>query len=206
MFSEKRIAVICNAPIVDYPKIRQRILNYPRLIAVDGGLNHCDRMGLKPHLLLGDFDSADPAILSKFSSVPQIRHPEEKDQTDLELALAKVYDPQIEEIAVFGALNGRIDHALGNLILLTRYPGKMVLESENERVFVIDKSIEFASYLGQVISLIPLNGPAVGIQTKGLKWELDGRTLDKHFIGISNEATEQKVSISVEKGRSSVLY
>jgi thiamine pyrophosphokinase len=86
------------------------------------------------------------------------------------------------------------------LILLSRYPGKIFLESDNERLFVIDKHSKFSTNPGQQISLIPMNGPVTGVRTQGLKWELDGKTLDKQFIGISNEATKSQVSISVEKG------
>ena len=200
MFSHTRIALICGAPINDLVKIKKRISEFPVLIAVDGGANHCHELGLKPDLLIGDFDSAAPEVLKSFSQVPKKHFSKDKDQTDLELAAELAVHSQVEEVVVFGALQGRTDHLLGNLILLCRYPGKLFLESENERIFVIDGKTTFETTIGQQISLIPMNGPAQGIHTHGLKWELSGKTLDKHFIGISNESIESPIEISVQKG------
>ncbi|MBS0603717.1 MAG: thiamine diphosphokinase [Verrucomicrobia bacterium] len=200
MFKQSLIAIICSAPIADLASIKEKIIKYPVLIAVDGGVNYCYEMGLQPDLILGDLDSADPHLLKAFSDVPTKRFPRDKDETDLQLALEIAFHPAIEEIAVFGALGGRTDHTLGNLILLTRYPGKVFLETETERVFVVQRQAEFATEPGQTISLIPLNGPVRGITTEGLKWALKDGSLDKHFIGVSNEATGSKVSISVKDG------
>lgn len=200
MFAHTRLALICNAPIGTPKKTKERLATFPVLIAVDGGLNHCHALGLRPHLLVGDFDSADPELLKSYSDIPQKRHPREKDETDLELALTLLFQPHVEEITVFGALGNRTDHTLGNVILLSRYPGKLFLESDRERLFVIDQHVELAVRPGQFISLIPLNGPVKGVDTEGLKWPLKNATLDKQFIGISNEATGSQVTISVKEG------
>jgi thiamine pyrophosphokinase len=200
VFTHPRIAIICTAPIPDLIPIKERIVGYPILIAVDGGANHCHEMGLQPDLIIGDLDSVDPHVLRAFGEVPQKRYPTDKNETDLEYALELAMHPKIEEITVFGALGGRTDHTLGNLILLSRYPGKVFLETENERLFVIPKHVEIAVEPGQTISLIPLNGPVKGINTEGLKWALKDGTLDKNFIGVSNEATASKVAISVKEG------
>ncbi|MBI2810261.1 MAG: thiamine diphosphokinase [Candidatus Melainabacteria bacterium] len=193
-----RIALVSNAPLA--PSLKSRISKFPFLVAVDGGANHCREMGLTPDLILGDFDSIDPSTLNHFSGVPQEKHPQDKDKTDLELALERVFHPLVEEVVVFGALQGRTDHSLGNLILLSRYPGKLFFESEQERLFIIDRQVTLSLYIGQTLSLIPLNGPVKGINTQGLKWELREGALDKHFIGISNEALSTQVFISVKTG------
>jgi thiamine pyrophosphokinase len=200
MFPHTQIAFICNAPIENVSKVKEKIKNFPVLIAVDGGINHCYKLGIRPDLIVGDFDSADPTFLKDFNDIPQKRYSKDKDKTDLEIALELVYHANVETISIFGALGGRIDHTLGNLILLSRYPGKVFLEADNERLFVIDHQTEFATYPDQLISLIPLNGPVTGIDTKNLKWELKNGTLDKQFIGISNKALSQRVSISVRDG------
>ena len=200
MFTDTCIAIICNAPISDLAFVKEKIKVYPILVAVDGGTNHCYEMGLRPDLIIGDFDSIAPHVLEAFSDIPQKHYPTDKDKTDLELAIETVYHPQIEKICVFGALGGRADHTVGNLVLLSRYPGKVFFEDEKEILFVIGKRAELAVRPGQIISLIPLNGPANGIDTEGLKWPLKNGTLDKHFIGMCNEATASKVMISVKEG------
>lgn len=200
MFTHTLVALICTAPISDLSTIKEKIKEYPYLIAVDGGANHCYAMGIIPDLILGDFDSIQPKVLESFIDVPKQQYPSDKDKTDLELAIELVYHPGTEKITVFGALGGRTDHALGNLVLLSRYPGKVFLEGVNEILFVIPKQVELSLSIGQTLSLIPLNGPAKGIDTEGLKWPLKNGTLDKQFIGISNETTAEKVVISVKEG------
>lgn len=200
LFTSERIAVVCTAPLVNVAFVKEKIKKYSSLIAVDGGANHCYAMTLRPDLIIGDFDSIDSHVLETYSGVPQKRYPIDKDETDLELALELVFHPKIEKITVFGALGGRADHALGNLILLSRYPGKVFFETESEILFVIDKCTEISTKIGQEISLIPLNGPVKGIESEGLKWPLKGKTLDKHFIGMCNQATASKVILSVAEG------
>jgi thiamine pyrophosphokinase len=200
MFADTRIAAICNGPIENIAKIKEKIKKFSTLIAVDGGINHCSKLGIRPDLIVGDFDSADPTFLKDFGDIPEKRYPKDKDKTDLEIALELIFHANIEAISIFGALGGRTDHTLGNLILLSRYPGKVFLETDNERLFVIDQQAEIATYPSQLISLIPLNGPVTGIDTENLKWELKNGTLDKQFIGISNEALGQRIMISVKEG------
>lgn len=199
-FTQSRIAIICSAPIADLIYTKKRILTYSVLIAVDGGINHCHAMELVPNFILGDLDSANPEFLEVFKEVSTQRYPRDKDQTDLELALKLVVHDQIEEIGVFGALGDRTDHTLGNIILLSRYKCKIFLENEKERLFVIRGRTEIPTQPGQVISLIPINGPVQGITTQGLKWPLQNASLDKDFIGISNQATEAKVVVELAQG------
>ncbi len=196
MFQHTRIALICGAPVENLEKIKQRIAEFPCLIAVNGGMNHCRKLNIRPDLIIGDLDSADPNSLG---NIPIKRYPKDKDQTDLEIALGLISE-KAEEMTIFGALQGRTDHVLGNLILLSRYPGKVFLESEKERIFVIGEKASIPTYPGQIISLIPLNGPVKGIHAKELKWPLVNRTLDKQFISISNEALGTQVDISVAEG------
>jgi thiamine pyrophosphokinase len=200
MIPHKRIAVICSAPIGNISRLQEKIATFPVLIAVDGGINHCYKLNLHPDLIVGDFDSADLKILKNFDNVPQKIYPQDKDKTDLEIALELAYHAEAEEITIFGALGGRVDHTLGNLILLSRYPGVTFLETDDERIFVINHQAEIATYPGQLISLIPLNGPVKGINTEGVKWQLENAILDNQFISISNEALDYRVMISVKEG------
>ena len=60
------------------------------VIAVDGGGAVCIEAGVTPDIVLGDFDSLDPAALEwlRRVGVTVKAFPADKDQTDLELALA----------------------------------------------------------------------------------------------------------------------
>ena len=62
---------------------------YDYVIAVDKGLEFCYRAGIRPDEMLGDFDSADPAVRSYFEGleIPVQLYKPEKDQTDIENAM-----------------------------------------------------------------------------------------------------------------------
>lgn len=194
------IALVANGAIDDFARIAQRLRAYPYVIAIDGGLSSCHRMGIKPHLIVGDMDSVSQSLLDCYADVPLNRLDRNKDQTDLEVALQMANTEEVKQMAVFGGLNKRLDHTLGNVYLLRRYPGRMVLESETERVFAIRGSAEISSYPGQIISLIPLGRPTQQVSSEGLRWELQDACLDENYFSISNEATGNCVSITVGIG------
>lgn len=197
---KKTIALIANGLLDHDEALLSQLRSFPHLIAVDGGLNHCLKYGLKPELVIGDFDSATPAALAHFHDVPKVEFARDKDNTDLEIALDHIDKYKAEKIIVFGGLGGRVDHTLSNINLLSLYPGKLFLESAQETLFVINRSATLACHAGQTLSLIPLNGPVRGITTRGLKWELNKGALDKHFLGISNVALGATAYIEATHG------
>ena len=196
----EKIAVVANGAIEDYTQIAPFLEGYDQYIAVDGGLDHCVALGLTPSLLFGDMDSVTFEARKKFSHLKEVKFNREKDETDLELALNFLMKKDPKSITVFAGLGNRVDHSLFNLILLTRYPGKLFLETEEEILGAIDQTLEIETYKGQLFSLIPINGPVMGITTDGLKWQLKNKQLDKSFVGVSNEATGSSIYITVKEG------
>ena len=92
------------------------------LVAVDGGADALARVGLVPSLLVGDLDSISPEALADLRSrgVEVLDLPTAKDETDTEAALRLAIERGATRITVFNALGGpRLDHLLGNLLLLT---------------------------------------------------------------------------------------
>ncbi|MDE3045117.1 MAG: thiamine diphosphokinase [Verrucomicrobiota bacterium] len=196
----KSTALIANGHIGDPLQLLPLLKNYSRIVAVDGGLRYCKELGLTPHLILGDFDSASAALLEEYPTVLKLSFPKDKDQTDLELAIEHEFVEGASSLSLFGAWGERIDHSVTNLLLLSRYPGSIRLETEKEILFAIQGSVEISVFPGQTLSLLPVNGPARGITTKGLKWELNSGMLDYRFIGISNICLKDKVRISIREG------
>lgn len=194
------IAIVANG-IFDFAStIKKQLSSFSSVIAVDGGLRHCEALGITPNLIIGDFDSVTSELLNKFSHIEQKCYPTDKDKTDLEIAIEDAAYQKGAKISVFGAFGARMDHTLANAIIISRYPGNIFFETDQEIIFAIDKTVSLTCKIGQTISLIPLNGPAQGITTHGLKWELKNGVLDKNFVGISNVALKEKVTISVKKG------
>ncbi len=200
IISVEKIAVIANGSIDDYGLIKDILQDYDQFFAVDGGLNHCPNLEVQPTLLIGDMDSVDPMVQKEYPNLGTMTFQRDKNATDLELAIEFLVEKKPKSITIFSGIGDRIDHSITNLILITRYPGKVFLETEREIIGAIKDTLELTTTPGQTLSLIPLNGPVCGINSSGLKWELQDGTLDKNFVGISNEVVDSSICISVESG------
>ncbi len=178
------------------------------IIAADGGLHHCNRLGIIPHLVVGDFDSLDePELAALQASGTQLaRYDLRKDFTDLELALEHAQRNGASEALVFGALGGRWDQTLANLLL----PAAKTLSGLEIRLLDGDQEISLLrdgencrleGRPGDTLSLIPLTLEARGVVTQGLEYPLHRETLYLGATrGISNVFVEQQAYVSLEEG------
>jgi thiamine pyrophosphokinase len=203
---EKRAVLFINGELDNLQAMKAVLRESDLLVAVDGGLRYFAKMGLSPHLLIGDLDSVDPKdVLSvENTGTRVVRYPVEKDDTDLELALNLVIDEGYTAVRIAAALGGRIDHTLGNLFLLTR-PGLEKIDlrilGPGEEIFVIRQDSEITGKQGDTISLIPLDGPASGVTTQGLYYPLNGETLyPYHTRGISNVMLDARARVRLKEG------
>lgn len=194
------VALVANGAIHDPSLIAALIRKYDRCVAVDGGLIHCHSMHLRPDFMIGDFDSVAPKLLELYSDIPRKRFPTDKDFTDMELAIRSADEAGMKKIGIFGAMELRTDHAVANLHLMRRYGKKVVIETERETLFMITGKHKLSCHPGQTVSLIPLGSPAVGVTTRGLKWELTGATMDTNFISLSNICLEDFFDIEIAEG------
>lgn len=197
--NKKSVALVANGAIHDYALMAGLIRKYPLCVAVDGGLIHCHEMKICPDLIIGDFDSIPSDLLKRYQDVAIEQFSTDKDESDMELAIQAVNIDSIKNIGIFGALEKRLDHSLANLFLACRFPDKIVIETETESIFAINKAKIVACSPGQIVSLIPLS-VAKGVSTQGLKWELKNATLDKSFLSLSNVCLSPSFKISVAEG------
>ncbi len=196
----ERIAVIANGEVKDYDQLAPSIKGYDQYIAINGGLSHCVALGLTPLLLIGDMDSVDSEAKKKFPHTKELRFSRDKDETDLDLTLRFLMRKHPKSITIFAGFGKRVDFSLANLISLTRYPGKVFLETENEVLGVVDQTLDLSTHKGQTLSLIPINGLVTGVTTDGLKWNLKEERLEKTAMGVSNEAMGKSICITVKTG------
>lgn len=199
---EKKVVFFANGDFSD-KNLNINALKESYLVAVDRGLMHLDALGLRPSMMVGDFDSLDPHIREKYDGVPELRLKVDKDETDLEAAIHAVKDIPYEYGAILGGFGGRSDHLMGHLQILARQPCKLALESINAVIFAISPGqnlVKVRTTPGQTVSIYPLCGSASGVFSRGLKWELSDFTLDMHCFSQSNIALENEVEISVAQG------
>lgn len=176
------------------------------IIAVDGGIRHPRLLGFTPDILIGDLDSIDPVDLEWCQSqqVEIRKYPKEKNETDFELALDHAVGSVAGVVIVYGALGGRIDHALANIGLLSdpRYTDREIkIVSELETMFFIHRKAAITGKEGQILSLIPWGEQVTGVTTTGMEYPLKNETLYPYRSrGISNVVVSGSAIIEYKEG------
>jgi len=176
------------------------------VVAADSGVEHALALGRRVDLVIGDFDSADPAAVdaARTEGAEVRRYPAEKDQSDLELALRAARERGVRRVIVVGGSGGRLDHLLANVLLLAS-PTFADLEVEalvgDARVVVIHDHARLSGTPGDLCSLLAVGGPAHRVTTTGLRYRLDGEDLQPGSTrGLSNELAEPVATVSLEHG------
>ncbi len=180
-----------------------------RVIAADGGAASLERLGRQPDLLIGDLDSTDPSLVDRLTQagVKVEQHPADKEASDTELALLAAMQLGADEIVLLGAIGGdRLDHELANLLLLAdpalRGRRVRVVHAGNTvRIVHPDQPLALDGRIGDLVTLLPIGGEAIGVTTAGLRWPLDAATLHMgRSRGLSNEIVATPASVRLESG------
>ena len=171
------------------------------IIACDKGYEYCLQEGVRPDLLVGDFDSyrgAEP------EDVETVLLPYRKNDTDtlyaFRLALRKGY----RQISLYCAFGGRFDHQLANLqtaIYAAKRGCETYIYAGDEEVLVTDRNhILLNRKEGRHLSIFAAD-VCRGVSIKGAQYDLDNADLFNHFpIGVSNEFVSDVVSIEKKFG------
>ena len=200
-----RCLIFANGTLPDPAAARRLLRADDFILCADGGTRHALTLGLLPRVIIGDLDSATFDLEPLTQKGTQIfKYPNDKNETDLELALEYAIEQNYREIVIVAALGDRLDQTLGNLALLAN----IQLATLNIR---LDDGLESASFCrdqaevrgrrGDLVSLIPWGGDAHGVRTEGLRWPLSNETLRAHQTrGISNEMLGDVAHIQIESG------
>ena len=138
------------------------------VVCADGGADWALRERVEPVAIIGDMDSASPAARSAFSNV--IHQISEQDSTDFDKALRSIDAPLVLGVGFSGA---RIDHELGSLAVLARYPEKRcILISEDSITLLCPPKIALDLPPETPLSLFPM--AEVGCESSGLHWATTG--------------------------------
>jgi thiamine pyrophosphokinase len=105
---------------------------------------------------------------------------------------------------VLGGHGGRLDHLLGNALLLASpaYASAAVTAQMGAALLtVVWRSAVLTGPAGDLVSLVPLHGAAEGVTTTGLLYPLVREDLRPGSTrGISNELTQARAEVQVAHG------
>lgn len=172
------------------------------VIAADGGWLTCEKAGVKPQLLLGDFDS-----LGKVPDFARIeRFPVEKDDTDMMLAIKHGLELGHREFHIYGGLGGRrSDHSVANLqalAYLAHSGAQGWLYGDGERYTAIyNESITFPAQPRGILSVYCWGRDAEGVTISGAQYTLENGTLAADLpLAVSNHFCGNPITVSVRSG------
>ena len=174
------------------------------VIAADSGLDHAISIGASVDLIVGDLDSVSAASLAASTDTPIEQYPAKKARTDLELALDAAVRLNPDRVIVVGGHGGRVDHFLANALVIAS-PTLAACSVEwlcsDSHIYVVRDAVQLHETTGDIVSLIAIGGPATGVTTIGLEWNLDNETLEPFSArGISNTLMRPFCHIRVTGG------
>jgi thiamine pyrophosphokinase len=176
------------------------------VVAADVGVVEAERLGLSVDLLIGDLDSAPPHAAARVeaSGGRVDRHPADKDASDLELAVEAARRAGATEVLVVGGDGGRLDHLLANALLLAapRFADVRIDAILGDAsLHVIRERRELEGRSGELITLLPVGGPARGVRTTGLRYSLlDEELRPGSSRGLSNAFSAPRAEVVVLEG------
>jgi thiamine pyrophosphokinase len=201
-----RAIIFTNGEFADPESARQQLRPGDLIIAADGGTRHALTLGIAPNVVIGDLDSLSPdeQARAEATGAQVIRFSPRKDETDLELALLHAARAGAGEIVVLGALGGRLDQTIANVLLLAlpalRGIDVRIVEGAQEAFLVRDEALVHGQP-GDALSLIPLGGDALGVAAEGVEWPLRDETLRFGLTrGVSNILVGEQARVGVRKG------
>ena len=203
----KRCVIVGGAEIKRYDLVQKALREDDYFVFCDSGLKHMPGLGVKPDLIVGDFDSWD----NPHMEVETIVLPAEKDDTDTFFAAKEMVKRGFDTFLLVGVIGARLDHTLANLSIL------LMLDEADKDAKAIDDYSEMevisakAGKPGRAsiedsfsfFSLLNVTGTAEGITIRNAKYPLeDGRVDCSYQYAVSNEVLPGKIAeVSIAKGR-----
>ena len=140
------------------------------IIACDAGYRNCAPLHCKPHVIVGDFDTA-PCPQQEDDEIVVLPHV--KDDTDTEYAAKLAVQKGFDEVLLLGGLGGRrLEHTLANLCTglgLEKRGVRATLLDEYSRItFVMPgETRRYPKENYFFFSVFPMEGRAEGVSEHG---------------------------------------
>jgi len=194
--------VVLGAVDIDFP-VENYIRDTDFIICADRGWLNAKAHGIKPDMIVGDFDSSPQPqdIDADITVLPVV-----KDDTDTFYIARYIVEHGFTDVLLAGVIGGkRIEHTIANIQTLLYFAknhinatamdrSSQIMAIENGRVLLPDMQ-------GRFFSLFTMGDKAEGVSIKGAKYPLDNYTLTNFYpIGVSNEFIGEEVEISVTNG------
>lgn len=179
------------------------------IVACDAGYRNAARLGLRPDLIVGDFDSAPQPETDRETIVL----PHVKDDTDTQFAARWLVEHGYKEVILLGALGGaRIEHMFANVstgLYLALHGVKVILaDARSEMHYLLpEQELALERKDWMYLSVFALGEPMTGVTLQGVYYPLQDATLSEldYPLGTSNEFTEPVAHLRCTGGHGLVV-
>lgn len=179
------------------------------VVACDAGYRNAEKLGVRPDLIVGDFDSAPQPKTDRETIVL----PHVKDDTDTQFAARWLVEHGFEEVILLGALGGaRVEHMFANIstgLFLAVHGVQVVLaDAKSEMRYLLPErplALEHKDWM--YLSIFALGAPMTGVTLQGVYYPLQEATLSEmdYPLGTSNEFTQPVAHLQCRTGHGLVV-
>lgn len=209
-----RAIIIANGEFNNKAASLSSLREADQIIAADGGAHHCLAAGIRPDYIVGDMDSITTSLINELRDQGSqiILYPQDKDQTDLELALRLAAEKGFQEVLLLGSYGGRLDQSLANILLLINDEWKgmrFTISNEPDTAYLMrgKDELSFQGNAGDIVSLIPLTRTVENVSTQGLRWPLERARLKLgSTLSVSNEMLATTAQVQIDAGYLLVIH
>ena len=209
VIKDKKCMIIGAAPLASGAVFEEFDPKEHYVICADAGYDTAVRYGVRPDLVIGDFDSA---AKRPPETIRTIKLPVEKDVTDMMGAVMVGQKLGYKTFVLIGGLGGdRFDHSMANLdvlLYISKHGGSAVLCTEDTKVFVVRCGrIVLTELKGATVSVFPFDGSSCNLTYGGLQYPLEKKDLSagSSLMGVSNCIISNRAEIRVNIGCALVI-
>lgn len=181
-------------------------------IGVDGGARVWQALGIKPHMVVGDWDSFVGAdARATLSTLHHLTLPVDKDRSDLFFAASVAHNAQATQVICLGVTGGRPDQHLATLMdLASLAAGEHGEGLTQVAAYAPEGEYHFLSPLiprwresfptPRTVSIFALGSLVRGLTLKGFKFPLKESELRPSSQGLSNRSWSTTCEVSLKEG------
>ena len=169
------------------------------VVCCDGAAKNLIEFGIEPAAIVGDIDSLDEKVSSRFSE--KLFRDSDQETNDLTKAVHWCVQRKIENVIILGATGLREDHTIGNISLLADYSKLLNIRmvTDTGELIPLHFSSELDTFPGQQISIFSID-PSTEITSEGLKYPLKKMKVTNWWMATLNESTGSTFSLSFKGG------
>lgn len=201
----KKCVIISGAPESDLSYYKDYI-NDCFIICADSGYLKCKKIGVKPDLIIGDFDSSYPPNEDCEIITLQVR----KNDSDTFHCVKVAAERGYRDITVLGGIGSRVDHTYSNILSLNYCLNNGIsakLVNNNNMVIITDKPVKFSKDKYEFFSMFAVFDRVENLSISGAQYDLSEYTLEPDDqLTQSNGFKDQTVNISFTKGKLILIF